>query len=147
MTTLNQFAWQLGAHTRITRAYSLHWHKAYVKAKPETQEAWRSDWIAHFLSGNLSDPKKRVVVTVAQAEKIMAKQRPDRTTAQQNAYRAAEMKFNYHIVRRDNTDSRVEPTKATPKKVRVSATERSAWEKFVKACGSAERAAAVAAAM
>lgn len=147
MNTMSQFAWQLGAHTRTTRAYSLVWHKAYIKATPETQAAWRADWIAHFLSGNLSDPKKRVVVTVAQAEKIMAKSRTERTTAQQNAYRAAEMKFNYHIVRRDNTDSRTEPTKAKPTKVRVSAAERAAWEKFVKVCGSAERAAAVAAAM
>lgn len=146
MNTMNQFAWQLGAHARITRAYSLQWHKAYTTAKPEAQSVWRAEWIAHFMSGNLSDPKKRVVVTVAQAEKIMAKPRTERTLAQQNAYRAAEMKFNYHIVRRDSTDSRDEPTKANkPTKVRVSAAERAAWEKFVRVCGSAERAAAVAA--
>ena len=139
MNTMNRFAWQLGAHARTTRAYSLQWHKAYTTAKPEAQSVWRAEWIAHFLSGNLE-------ITVAQAEKIMAKSRTERTLAQQNAYRAAEMKFNYHIVRRDSTDSRDEPTKASkPTKVRVSAAERAAWEKFVRVCGSAERAAAVAA--
>lgn len=141
MNTLGTFAWQLGAHARTTRAYSLTWHKAYVKATPETQVAWRLEWITHFLSGNLE-------ISVKQAEKIIEKSRPDRTKAQQNAYRAAEMKFNYHIVRSDSTDSRAEPTKPTkPTKVRVSAAERAAWEKFVKVCGSAERAAAVAAVM
>lgn len=139
MNTMNRFAWQLGAHARTTRAYSLQWHKAYTTAKPEAQSVWRAEWIAHFLSGNLE-------ITVVQAEKIMAKPRTERTLAQQNAYRAAEMKFNYHIVRRDSTDSRDEPTKANkPTKVRVSAAERAAWEKFVRVCGSAERAAAVAA--
>ena len=145
MHTMSQFAWQLGAHQRTTRKYSLVWHKAYRKAKPETQAAWRAEWIAHFMSGNLSDPKKGVTVTVKQAEKIMAKQRPERTQDQQNAYRAAEMKFKYHIVRDDTQSSRTAPVK--PKKVRVSTIERSAWDKFVRACGSAERAAVVAAAM
>ena len=138
MNTMSQFAWQLGAHQRTTRKYSLGWHKAYRKAKPETQAAWRHDWVANFMAGNLE-------ITVKQAEKIMAKQRPERTQDQQNAYRAAEMKFKYHIVRDDKQSSRTEPVK--PKKVRVSTTERSAWDRFVRACGSAERAAAVAAAM
>ena len=124
MATLNQFAWQLGAHQRITRAYSLIWHKAYVKATPETRAVWREEFIVHFLRGNLE-------VTEAQAKAIMGKTRPQRTKAQQNAYRSAEMKFKYHISRK--ASSNTEP--ASPKKVRVSTTERSAYDRFLAALG------------
>ena len=124
MNTLGKFAWQLGAHARITLAHSLIWHKAYVKATPETQAAWRADFIANFLMGNLE-------VTEAQAKAIIGKTRTQRTKAQQNAYRAAEMKFNYHISRK--TSKHTEPAK--PKKVRVSTTERSAYDRFLAALG------------
>ena len=125
MNTLNQFAWQLGAHARITQAHSLVWHKAYVKATPETQAAWRADFIVHFLRGNLE-------VTEAQAKAIVGKSRTDRSTAHQNAYRAAEMKFNYHIIRKSSSDT--EPA-AKPKKVRVRSNERSAYDRFLAALG------------
>jgi hypothetical protein len=125
MATLNQFAWQLGAHQRMTKAYSLIWHKAYVKAAPTTQAVWREEFIAHFLMGNLE-------VTEAKAKAIIGKSRPERTKAQQNAYRAAEMKFNYHIIRKSSSDT--EPA-AKPKKVRVSSTERSAYDRFLAAFG------------
>jgi hypothetical protein len=120
MNTLNQFAWQLGAHARITQAHSLVWHKAYVKATPETQAAWRADFIVHFLRGNLE-------VTEAQAKAIMGKSRTDRSTAHQNAYRAAEMKFNYHIRRKSSGDA--EPAKPT----RTTAAEKAAFARFLAA--------------
>lgn len=135
MATLNQFAWQLGVHQRMTQAYSLIWHKAYVKATPETQAAWREGFIVHFLRGNLSELDKNGKVTKAfteaQAKAIIGKTRTQRTKAQQNAYRAAEMKFNYHISRK--TSKHTEPAK--PKKVRISTTERSAYDRFLAALG------------
>lgn len=131
MATLNQFAWQLGVHQRMTQAYSLIWHKAYVKASPTTQAVWREEFITHFLRGNLSEldtnGKVTKAFTEAQAKAIMGKTRTQRTKAHQNAYRAAEMKFNYHISRKSSGDA--EPAK----KVRVSATERSAYDRFLAA--------------
>lgn len=139
MDTLNQFAWQLGAHDRVTLEYSLVWHKAYLKATPETREAWRKEWVINFVAGNLK-------CTIAEATKIEAKTRKKRTAKQELAVNKAGKKFAYHISRTDKKSSRGEPA-PKPTKVRVSAAERAAWEKFVKVCGSAERAAAVAAAM
>jgi hypothetical protein len=136
MNTMSQFAWQLGAHDRVTLAHSLVWHKAYLKATPETRAAWREDWVANFVAGNLQVP-----LTKAQA--ICAKTRSERTADQEKAVNTAGKKFAYHISRTDAKSSRTEPAK--PTKVRVSAAERAAWDKFVRACGSAERAAAVAA--
>lgn len=138
MNTLNQFAWQLGAHDRVTLAHSLVWHKAYLKATPETREAWRADWVVNFVAGNLDIP-------VSKAQAICAKTRKERTADQERVVNKAGKKFAYHISRTDKSSGRGEPAK--PTKVRVSAAERAAWEKFVKVCGSAERAAAVAAAM
>lgn len=120
MNTLNQFAWQLGAHQRITQAHSLVWHKAYVKAEPATQAAWRTDFIVHFLRGNLE-------VTEAQARTIVGKTRTERSAAQQNAYRAAEMKFKYHISRKSSGNT--EPAKPT----RTTAAEKAAFARFLAA--------------
>ena len=138
MTTLNQFAFQLGANLRITRAYSLQWHKAYIKATPESQAAWRKDWIVHFTAGFLD-------TTLAKAQAICDKTRSERTADQEKAVNAAGKKFGYHIIRKYESSEKKEPMKTT--KVRISAAERAAWDKFVRACGSAERAAIVAAAI
>jgi hypothetical protein len=120
MNTLGKFAWQLGAHARITLAHSLVWHRAYVKATPETQAAWRADFIANFLMGNLE-------VTEAQAKAIIGKTRTKRSAAQENAYRSAEMKFKYHISRK--TSKNTEPAKPT----RTTAAEKAAFARFLAA--------------
>lgn len=140
MQTLNQFAWQLGAHDRVTLEHSLQWHKAYVRADKATQAAWRDDFIANYVAGRLSKPAtektQAVVVTVAQAKKICALTRVERTEPQEKAVNAASKKFAYHIVRKT-------PQRKEVARVRIAQSERKAWESFVAAVG-ADRAAIIA---
>jgi hypothetical protein len=63
-----------------------------------------------------------------------------RTKAHHSACDRAKAQFTYHIV---NGGQKAKSHKAEPVQVRVSAAERAAWEKFVKAVGE-ERAAVVA---
>lgn len=108
-----QFAQSLGQHHRITMAVSLVWHKQYVKATDETKDALRESFIKHFLIGFYMDGKKasqdgKKSSPEARATKVMGQTRTERTKADQNAYRAAEMKFKYHVSR----DSKKPSTKA-----------------------------------
>lgn len=127
MNTLGKFAWQLGAHARHTLDYSLVWHKAYVKATPETRAAWEADFVVNFLLGFFKAEK----MTEKQARKIEATPRTKRTKTQEKVVNAAKAKFRYHISRK--TSKHTEPAK--PKKVRVSTTERSAYDRFLAALG------------
>lgn len=89
--TLAAFAHDLGAHHRITLEVSEVWHKQYVKADDVTRRALREEFVLNFLVG--------AGFTATRAAKVMALSRTERSTADQNAYRAAEMKFKYHVVR------------------------------------------------
>lgn len=89
--TLAAFAHDLGAHTRLTRTVSEVWYKQYGKADAATRVALREEFILNFLIG--------YGMSATKAAKLMALSRPERSTEEQNVYRAAEMKFNYHIVR------------------------------------------------
>ena len=131
--TLNQFAYQLGCHARITLAHSLIWHKAYIKAADATRAAWRTDFQANFVAGALN-------VSTERAQAIVALKRTERTATQEQAVNAAGQKFRYHVSR-DGAKSK--SNKAEPTKVRISAAERAAFEAFKKACGDAKRASAV----
>lgn len=129
MQTLNQFAWQLGANLRITLEHSLQWHKAYCKADTATQAAWRREFVAHFVAGNLD-------IGTDKAEKIVALKRVERTEPQEKAVNAASKKFAYHIVR-------AVPQRKEAVRVRIAQSEKNAWEAFVRAVG-ADRAMIVA---
>ena len=136
--TLNQFAYQLGCHARITLAHSLIWHKAYIKAADATRAAWRTDFQANFVAGALN-------VSTERAQAIVALKRTERTATQEQAVNAAGQKFRYHVSR-DGAKSKSNKTKshkAEPTKVRISAAERAAFEAFKQACGDAKRASAV----
>lgn len=131
MNTLNKFAWQLGAHARITREHSIVWHRAYTKAEPATQSKWREDFVVNFVMGNLE-------IDETKARKIVGKKRAERGIEQERAVNAAGAMFRYHISR-DGAKSRTEPAK----KVRVAQHERDAFNRFLAACGDAARAKAV----
>lgn len=85
------FAFDLGAAHRITQEVSLPWHNEYVKADAVTRTARREEFVLNFLLG--------AGFTATHAAKVMAMSRTQRSHKEQNAYRAAEMKFKYHIVR------------------------------------------------
>jgi hypothetical protein len=121
--TLNSFAFALGGNTRMTQEHSLVWHKAWLKATPETRSAWRAEWVENFVAGFKAASSKRCT-----QEDL------------RGAANAAQQKWKYHIAR---DSAKLSSRKAEPTKVRVSAVERAAYEAFVKACGSVERAAVV----
>ena len=125
--TLNTFAYQLGAHARITLAHSLIWHKAYAKADVAVRRTWRLDFMLNFVAGNLD-------VSMAEAISICALTRTERKQAQENAVRAAQMKFKYHISR--GIDAK--PSNKT-EPARISAAERAAFAAFKKVCGADTR--------
>ena len=122
--TLNTFAYQLGAHARITLAHSLIWHKAYAKADDASRRAWRVDFVLNFVAGNLD-------VSIAKATSIVALTRTERTKEQELAVNAASKKFAYHISRGVGA----KPSNK-PEPVRISAAERAAFAAFKKACGA-----------
>jgi len=125
MATLNQFAWQLGAHARQTLDHSLVWHKAYVKAEPATQAAWEEGFCTNFLLGYLEADGKPI--SEAQARKIVATPRAKRSAAHERVVNAAKAKFRYHISRK--TSKHTDPVAPT----RTTAAEKAAFARFLAA--------------
>lgn len=135
--TLNQFAYQLGCHARITLAHSLVWHKAYVKADAASRTAWRTDFLANFVAGKLE-------VSIEKAQAIVALKRTERTKEQEKSVNAASNKFSYHVSRDGaKSKSKSKSNKAEPTKVRISAAEREAFAALLAVCGDAKRARVV----
>lgn len=95
--TFATFARDLGAAARITRDASLVWYKQYGKADAVTRKALREEFVLNFLTGYYKAGKN--ASPEVKAAKVMALSRTERSTEDENAYRAAGMKFKYHVVR------------------------------------------------
>ena len=102
--TLTAFAFDLGAHARLTRQVSEVWHKQYTTATPATRSAMRTEFVDAFIKGYKSGVKKSGVRNLTSDE------------IQRNAEMAASQKFKYHISRDRAKDAKpAKPAKpATP---------------------------------
>lgn len=131
--TITQFAFKLGATKRMTMQASLPFHKAYVRATDVQQAQLRREWMLGYIAGLLDVSEKTSERILSEGKGKDSKNTPD----QIKAIDAASTNFREHVVRKDAGESNA-------KKTRISAEERAAFEKFVKACGSVERALEVA---
>lgn len=134
--TYDEFAQAVGKQDADVTQATRTWHTQFRKASPELQGEMRNRFYIGYLMGNLE-------ITEAQAQTIVSTSRLKRTKAHHSACDRAKAQFTYHIVNGGQKAKASVSNKAEPVKVRVSAAERAAWEKFVKAVGE-ERAAVVA---
>lgn len=131
--TITQFAFKLGTHHRMTLAASLPFHRAYIKGTDVQQAQLRREWMLGYIAGLLHVSEKT-------SERILSEGKgkdSTNTVEQIRAIDAASTNFREHVVRKSANES-------SAKKTRISAEERAAWEKFVKACGNVARALEVA---
>ena len=131
--TYDEFAQAVGKQDADVTQATRTWHTQFRKASPELQGEMRNRFYIGYLMGNLK-------ITQAQAQTIVSTSRLKRTKTAHSACDRAKAQFTYHIV---NGGQKAKSHKAEPVKVRVSATERAAWEKFVQIVG-ADPAAVVA---
>ncbi len=90
--TLTAFAFDLGAHARLTRQVSEVWHKQYTTATPATRSAMRTEFVDAFIKGYKSGVRNLT---------------PE---MQRNAEMAASQK--YHISRDGAKDAGAKPAKS-----------------------------------
>ena len=128
--TYAQFAHDIGAHSRLTLAVSLVWHKQWLKATPQTRKAMRDEFMANFTMGLLE-------CTMPQAVRILTATISQRTKVQHNAYMAASQKFKHHISR-DSAKSETKPAKSN----RLSADLRAAAKAYLAQCTDVAQAIA-----
>ncbi len=117
----NEFFFLLGQADRTSLEASKSLHDAYVKATPEQQADLRHRAIVQYVMGKLN-------ITQAEAEKIVAKTRAQRTKAHEQAVNAASKKASYHLVTRGND------SKSAPKshgKVAVGRKDVEALQDFI----------------
>ena len=98
--TLTGFAFDLGAHTRITRDVSIVWHKQYLTATRATRTAMRTEFVDAFIKGYESGVR------------IHTRVRNLTPKMQRHAEMAASQKFKYHISRDGAKDAEAKPTKS-----------------------------------
>lgn len=89
----NQFFFLLGQADRTTLEASKPLHDAYVKATPEQQADLKHRAVVQYVMGKLD-------ITQAEAEKIVAKTRAQRSKAHEQAVNAASKKASYHLITR-----------------------------------------------
>lgn len=89
---IHSFAFNLATMKRKSRAATLGFHKAYVKATPEQQSDLRSRWMQGHIMGALECTEKT-------ADRILSQSRTERSEAHQAAVKSASADFNYHVIR------------------------------------------------
>jgi len=117
----NQFFFLLGQADRTSLEASKPLHDAYVKATPEQQDDLRHRAVVQYVMGKLN-------ITQAEAEKIVAKTRTQRTKAHEQAVNAASKKASYHLI------TRGKESKSAPKshgKVAVGRKDVEALQDFI----------------
>lgn len=97
----NQFFFLLGQADRTSLEASKPLHDAYVKATPEQQADLKHRAVVQYVMGKLD-------ITQAEAEKIVAKTRTQRTKLHEQAVNAASKKASYHLITRGK-DSKPAP--------------------------------------
>jgi uncharacterized protein (DUF1800 family) len=102
----NEFFFLLGQADRTSLEASKPLHDAYVKATPEQQADLKHRAVVQYVMGKLSTPEK--ACTQAEAEKIVAKTRAQRTKEQEKVVNAAGQKARYHLITRGK-DSKPAP--------------------------------------
>lgn len=117
----NEFFFLLGQADRTSLEASKSLHDAYVKATPEQQADLRHRAIVQYVMGKLN-------ITQAEAEKIVAKTRTQRTKAHEQAVNAASKKASYHLITRGK-ETKTKPT--THGKVAVGRKDVEALQDFI----------------
>ena len=132
--TYDEFAQGIGKQDADVVEATKTWHVQFSKASPELQGEMRNRFYIGYLMGRLK-------ITEQAAQTIIDTSRLKRTKTDHAACDRAKSQFSYYIIHggKKAKANKGEP----PKTVRISAAERAAWEKFVKAVGE-ERAAIVA---
>ncbi len=97
----NEFFFLLGQADRTSLEASKPLHDAYVKATPEQQADLKHRAVVQYVMGKLD-------ITQAEAEKIVAKTRTQRTKLHEQAVNAASKKASYHLITRGK-DSKPAP--------------------------------------
>ena len=97
----NEFFFLLGQADRTSLEASKPLHDAYVKATPEQQADLKHRAVVQYVMGKLD-------ITQAEAEKIVAKTRTQRSKVHEQAVNAASKKASYHLVTRGK-DSKPAP--------------------------------------
>ncbi len=97
----NEFFFLLGQADRTSLEASKPLHAAYVKATPAQQADLKHRAVVQYVMGKLD-------ITQAEAEKIVAKTRTQRTKLHEQAVNAASKKASYHLITRGK-DSKPAP--------------------------------------
>jgi len=128
--TYDQFAFGIGQQDRLTLDESIIWHKQYLTESPEARKEWLHEWQHQYLMGNLG-------VSSKEADRILSLPRDKRTSEQQKAYKRANSKFSYHIVRPEDMPKAFKQTKVSLDKVielfeQLSKAEQAKFMRIVK---------------
>lgn len=144
LLSLNEFAFQLGAQTRVTRDASFPFHVAYVESSAEDRTAMRQTWLVSHVQGSLGVSEKAAATIVA-AGKGAECRKPEHFDALQ----CAGAHFSYHVVRRSAEKHAARAAKGASQetKVRCSAAEKAAFAAFMATFDDRARAGVVFAAL
>ena len=129
--TYDQFAYGIGQQDRLTLEESIVWHKQYLKESPEARKEWLHEWQQQYLMGNQGISSK-------EADRILSLPRDKRSKEHQKAYKRANSKFSYHIVRpEDKPSTTVKQKKITVDQVvelfeQLSKAEQAKFMRIVK---------------
>jgi hypothetical protein len=90
-----QFFINLGSIGRQTEEASKPLHMAYTKGDATQRTTMRRECMAGYIMGKLA-------VSDKVADRILSQTRTERSEKQQNAYKAANEQFTYHVSRTNN---------------------------------------------
>lgn len=123
--TYDEFAFGVGVQDAMTQADSEVWHQQYITESASAKREWLHEWQHHYIMGNLK-------VSAKEADRILSLSKTKRTRDQQLAYKRANSRFGYHIVRKEST------TSTTVKQTKVTVAQVLALYKQLDRSGKAE---------